>query len=403
MLPDESLFTIPSSVMIFIALAVPLVIVAMASVVYFQRGRETLYQSYFSKAQIAANQASQMEAPNELRVAWREVLTLVDSAETYQETEESGSLRAYALTVLDGLDAVERLDFRAAVVGGMPRTAQITRMVVASNGDLYMLNATDGSALRAEFGPEGYELDPEFICGPMPQPLIVGPLVDIVPLPPGDENQATLLGMDGNGNLVKCIPGGILPLAFQMGPPDTNWGSPMAMDLDDRDLYVLDPMTNAVWIYWGRDGYRERPRFYFADQVPPMQGVIDLAVSTENLYLLHEDSHITTCTFSQLRETPTRCTDPAEFTDLRPGRQGGESITDAQFSQILHTLPPDPSIYLFDPDAHSIYHFSMRLTLQRQYQPQTSLSDEPATAFTISPSRLVLMAIGDLIYFASLP
>jgi hypothetical protein len=344
-----------------------------------------------------------LEAPNELRVAWREVLTLVDSAEAYQVTEESSSLRSYALTVLDGLDKVERLVFQAAIVGGLPRTAQITRMVVDLNGDLYMLNATDGSVLRAEFGSQGYELDQEFICGPMPQPLIIGPLVDIVPLPPGDEDQATLLGMDGNGNLVKCLPGGVLPLAFQMGPPDTNWGSPMAMGLDDNDLYVLDPMTNAVWIYWGRDGYRERPRFYFADQVPPMQDVIDLSVSSENLYLLHEDSHITTCTFSLLRETPTRCTDPAEFTDLRPGRQGGENITDASFNQILHTPPPDPSIYLFDPQAHSIYHFSMRLTLQRQYQPSIFLSDEPATAFTISPTRLVLLAIGDLVYFAALP
>ena len=400
MLPDESLFSIPSTAMAFIAVAVPLIVVTVAAVVYFRRGRGEMYAGHYLQAEYAAEQAMQLEGANELRAGWNTVIGHLDQAEAYQVTDDSQAIRTHALTVLDSLDGIARLLFQPAIVGGLPSSAQITRIVATGTNELYLLNGTDGNVLRASLTDKGYELDSDFICGPVPKPLIIGPLVDILPLPLGDPNNAAIMGMDADGNLMQCIPGGQAPLAFQMLSPDLNWGTPTAFVLDSTDLYILDPQTNGVWIFWGRDEYREFPQFFFDVYVPPMHDVIDLTINRDDLFLLHEDGHLTTCAFSY--RSSTRCTDPAAFNDLREGRENGPYIDGAVFSEIQFAPPPDPSLYLLEPETRAIYHFSMRLAFQRQYQAQNPLPDGPATAFAVGPNYQAFLAIGNQVYYASL-
>jgi hypothetical protein len=203
--------------------------------------------------------------------------------------------------------------------------------------------------------------------------------------------------------MLYCIPDEA-PLGVPLVPPDSNWGNPLAITIEAGDLYLLDPLTNAVWIYYGGESaFREAPRFFFGNQVPSMQSVIDLAVNREDLYLIHDDGHMTTCTFSSLQESPTRCTDPAPFTDNRPGRTGGEKIPDARFLRIARTPPPEPSLYMLDPITQSIYHFSLRLTLVRQYRSLNPLPDEIATAFAVGANRSLFLALGNKVYIAFLP
>ena len=362
-----------------------------------------MYAEYMNQAQTAAQQAAGYESANEIRSAWNEVLGYVDQAEAYQETADSQALRSYAMSIIDEMEIIERLDFQPAFSKPLPYNLQIAKIVSNLDNDLYMLNGVDGNVLRATYSANGFVLDSEFICGPVPQPLIVGPLIDIAALQPGDPDGATVMGMDSDGNLLKCIPGGKSPLAFQMGYPDTNWGNPLAFAIDSGDLYVLDPKTNAVWIFWERDAYRESPRLFFGEQIPPMQDVIDLTISGEDLYLLHADGHITTCIFSLLRESPTRCTEPALFSDPRQGRGEGAQIQGATFSEIQYASPPDPSIYLLDPEARSISHFSKLLVYQRQYQSLNTLPAGLASAFAISQNQMAFLAIENQVYFAHLP
>lgn len=401
-LPDEGFFSLPASTMAFIAITVPLIVVAAASVVYFQRGRAAQYEVYFSQAEGAAQLARAKSDPQAQREAWSFTLDLLTQAEIYQTTNSSKALRSEAQGVLDSLDYVERLDFQPALREGLKEDAAITRMI-ASESDLYLLNTTEGVVLRATLTSNGFVLDPTFQCGPGPYgSYIVGAITDIAPMPRGNEMQSTVLGIDANGNLLYCIPGDA-PLALPMIPPDTNWGTPKGVTQDTGDLYILDPQTNAVWIYRNMD-VTKQPRLFFGDQIPPMQDVIDLAVNQNDLYLLHEDSHLTTCTFSGVVESPTRCQDPTDFTDPRPGRQNSATIQESNFTEILFSPPPDPSIYLFDPTSKSIYHFSVKLTLQRQYRSNTDLSNIPATAFAVNRGNsTVFMAIGNQVYYAILP
>ena len=135
-----------------------------------------------------------------------------------------------------------------------------------------------------------------------------------------------------------------------------------------------------------------------------MQDVIDIAVNQNDLYLLHADGHLTTCVYSALATSPTRCKIPEIFTDPRPGRQSGPIIEDAFFSEINFSPPPEPTVYLLDPNSNAIYRFSVRLTLDRQFRPQETLPEGQASAFTVNRnSHTVFLAIENQVYYAPLP
>lgn len=407
LMPDESLFTIPSTTMALIAVAVPLVIVSVASVVYIQRGRAGQYDVLFSQAQIAANQAAAKSDLADQRLLWEATLQLLDQAESYRITEDSENLRTQAQSALDGLDLVKRPDYKAAVIGGLAPTVSVTRLVL-SNDDLYMLDGNSGNVLRGRVTPQqDYEIDRSFQCGPgIYDNLVVGNLIDIVAAPVGQESDAVILGMDTSGSVLYCYLDKE-PKAQMLASPVTapNWGSLVAftMDIDQENVYVLDPQDQAVWAYWGAD-FVDGPEFYFGDQVPNIQDVTTLTVDKRDLYLLHADGLITLCTYSGLDVSPTRCANP-RYVDTRPGNADQTLIPKDPFSQILATQPPDPSLYLLEPKSRAIYHFSLRtLNFHSQFVPESGIASGPATAFTVDQiQRVLYLAIGNQVFQASIP
>ena len=108
--------------------------------------------------------------------------------------------------------------------------------------------------------------------------------------------------------------------------------------------------------------------------------------------------------YSALAGSPTRCKDPEIFTDPRPGRQSGPIIEGAYFSQIIFSPPPEPTIYILDPNSQSVYRFSVRLTLDRQLRSQGLLAEDQVSAFTIDRNNHALfLAFGNQVYYAPLP
>jgi hypothetical protein len=397
-LPDESLFTIPASTMAFTAVAIALVMAVAGARVYFQRGYDIQFTTFFEQAVLAASAAAEETDPLELRTAWDTTLFFLNKAEEYQTTDESVMLRMQAQGALDKLDAVYRLNYQNAFVSGLGGPIHITRMAATSN-ELFMLNANNGTVLRATLTGKGYELDPNFKCSVY---HAFGPIISITPGLKNDRVKASVILMDVHGNVMYCNPG---EAAKMTSPalPHTSWVSPTSFTIDNGSLYVLDPGTNAVWFYRGMD-ITNPPHLFFDTQVPKMSDVVDLAVNRDDLYLLHQDGSMTTCKYNALQVSPTRCEDPTIYTDSRPGRHNGPRILDAQFQQVLYTPPPDPSIYLLDPLTQAVYHFSLRLNFQRQYRPLVNnLASDVATAFTISPNRTIFLAAGNQVYYALLP
>jgi hypothetical protein len=400
LLPDADVLRLPPSTMVFIAIAIPLVLAVIGGIVFLQRGQTQQQQIYYQQAVEKAAYAATLTNPLEQRFAWQTALGELDKAEQYAVTSQSQELRSQLTANLDAVDSVKRLDYKQAIVSGLESSVNVTR-IVATAADLYLLNGAQGNVLHAVLTGRGYELDPSFQCGPTNGPIIVGPLVDIVELPPGGYENANVLGVDANGNLLYCVVGS-QPYSASLAPPNTGLGEPIALSLDRGDLYVLDPKVNAVWIYRNME-VSQPPRLYFGDTVPPMADVIDLAVYNDDLFLLHADGHTTKCVYSSIAQSPTRCDDPMPYSDNRPGRVHGPVIEDGVFTQIYYSSFPERSIFYLEPKNQALFYFSVLLTLQYQYQPKVPLAQGDATAFAISPNRIAFLAIANNVYYAAMP
>jgi hypothetical protein len=393
----------------FIAFAVPVVIAAIGLAVYLEKGVTEQYLYNFGQAQLVAVKAAAQSDPQVARNDWESTLIWLDSADKFKVTDDSNALRQKAQNALDQLDAVVRLTFQPGLVSELPNDIRITRMLTVGN-DLYLLDATQGSVIRAFLTGQGYQVDPAFKCGSgRAGNLIISPLIDILPMPYNNPFKAAIAAIDGAGNLLYCLPGDT-PVANYSGltAPGDRWGKITSFALDNNQLYVLDPRTN-IGVYAGNsDGsFNEKPDLFFAN-VPAMGDAVDMAVNTQDLYLLHYDGHMTLCTFSPAGAEPTRCTDPAPYADPRPGNEANPTtFPETHFSRIEYSAPPDPSIYLLDPNTATIYHFSLRLNLQRLLRPQAlsgfALPGGPATGFYISQNRTVFMAFGNQVLLAYLP
>ncbi|MEK6256124.1 MAG: hypothetical protein N2C13_02260 [Chloroflexota bacterium] len=401
MLPEDTDLHLPSSTMAIIAIAVPVVVVAIAGIFYFQIGKQAQYDFNFGTAMNVADTIARNESssPNELKVAWEVVLYWVDEAERYEVTDESQALRAKTVLILDEIAGVTRLEFEPAILGSVGASVEITNMV-ATGTDLYMLDGDSGNVLHAIITGSGqYVLDTEYRCGPGQYAgVIVIELIDIAALPRPTQDGATIVAIDSNGILLYCSNTGS-PTASALTPPDNNWGSPKAISIANGNLYVLDPLVNAVWIYFG-DNYEftEPPRFFFAEQVPSMQSSVDIELDGDDLYLLQADGSMITCTLSEIPEAPTTCEEPAQYSASPSGDVASPVPGDFTFSQMAHTAPPEPSIFLLDTARQTVYHFSLRLNLAAQYRSTEPFPSGSAGAFTVSPNRAIFIAFRNQVY-----
>jgi len=393
------------STMAFIAIAVPLLIVTVAAMFYSRYGRASQYDENFELAVQAAVGAIGQTDPAVVRHAWESTLYYLDKAEAYQVTQASQDLRWQAQAELDNLDRIVRLEFHPAIISGLDKTIQVSRMA-ASEADLYLLNAAGGNVLRAMRTNQGYEIDPEFQCAPGTYgDFTVGQLVDLVALLKSNlYNNATLLGIDTTGTLLFCAKG-LEPRAVPLETPGLGWKSvsAFALEADSNTLYVLDPTGSAVWSYfWIKDKF-EDPNLFFGEQVPQgMNTAMDLAFRGEDLYLLFQDGHVAACVGGG------RCVDPDPFTDPRPGHLSGATISDAVFTQMLFAGPSDPSLYMLESMTRAVYRFSARpdaLNLQGQFQPTVDqrklLFTTPVTAVAVSPNRYIFLSVDNQVYYAT--
>lgn len=363
---------------------------------------------YYRQAKAVAEQAASYKTPHDVRATWEQALTLLDKAEKYGKDDRSATLREQAHNTLDDLAGIARIDFQPALVESLPSNVKVTKMKSTST-DLYMLDASEGRILRALLTGRGFELDTSFACNPGPYgSYTVDPLIDFALMPKGNAIGAGIAALDDRGNIVYCG-SGMTATSMTLMPPQTGWGEIRGMAINSGKLFVLDTKSNAVWVFYGVSGtYTTEPNLYFDNDIPPLEDVIDFSISGNDLVLLHGDGHVTTCVYSEISGTPTKCKDPAPFIIDRPGIENKPVIIpDTRFNQISYTSPPDPSIFLLDTSSVSIYHLSLKLALQRQLSIPSKdtygLNNKKPTAFTVNPAKLVFIAFGNKIYSGMQP
>jgi len=355
---------------------------------------------------VANAQADAETDPVRQRITLENVLNLVTETEQYGSTNELKLVQDQAQAKLDNLMGVIRLEFIPAFTNGLSGSTQISRMA-ASESDLYMLDAERGNVLHATFTGRSLEYDGAFNCQPGTYGgYTVGSIVDILALPKINAVGATVLGVDANGKLLYCAPGQV-PQIFPLSLPNTNWGRITSFVLDNDNLYILDAEARAVWVYRGKDStFLDPPYFFFSNQIPNIENAIDLAVSGDDLYLLHADGHLSTCTYSRIAEVPTRCVDPAPRIDNYPAHQDIDIFAQAHFTQMSLTNPPNPIILLLDSENRSVFRLTPRsLELQNQISGYTGKANPfqsgPIDAMAISPNYVLYLAINNQVYFAT--
>ncbi|HEY5982151.1 MAG TPA: hypothetical protein VIU38_01645 [Anaerolineales bacterium] len=401
---EQNPWSMATPAMTFIAILVPVVVVTIASSVYFRYGRSVQYEQYLVQVQDARAQAITLTDPVAEREAWQRELFYLDKAEEYTETAETKGLRIEAQQKLDQVLGIQRLQFQPALSRGVG--AQIGRLAAGEN-DVYLLDAQRGAVIHLALTNAGFQIDSAFNCGPGTYgPYTVGPLIDILALPVLNTLNASIVGVDALGTLLYCAPGQVAQ-AVPLPVPDTNWGRIRSFALDSGNLYVLDAQSRAVWVYVGADGaFVDRPYFFFGGQIPELADAIDMAVSADDLYVLHSDGRLSTCSYSRIQSVPTRCVDPAPLSNPLGAYRDQDLFSQAHFTQMMFSPPPDASLLLLDADGQGVFRFSARtLELQSHMRPLAGKSNAmPAgevTAMGISPNHILYFALRDRIYFAA--
>lgn len=407
----EPLVNLSASVMLLVAIMVPVMVVTVATTVYFRAGRTEQFAILLGQAETYALQAVDQQDPQLRKQAWTSAFSLVEEAEKYSSSEESTALRRKALAALDEIEGITRLPFQPALSNTFGPGVNITRMVATLN-QVFLLDSNQGRILsmtRTTTG--GYEANLSFSCSPAKAgAAIVGSLIDLAELPVNNEFGADIMGIDDAGNLVYCSSGDEGFNSQALALPDLGWGSLTGITTYGDTLYVLDPARNAVYVYYGEKGvYAGKPHLYFGTDIPMMTDVIDLAVDQEFLYLLHADGRMTLCTSGSIAFGNTRCTDPSPYGDGRTGKEPSPlTFPGVQLVQVQTTQPPDPSLFALDSANQAVYHLSQRrMNLQHIYMNSVEndfpFPDTAATAFAVTPNRRVLIALGDQIFIAPLP
>ena len=410
LLPDKNdeNDTLTPSRLLLIAIIVPVLIAIIASTIYIQIGQREQHQLYYLQAQNYASQAAAASDVTLLRNSLEQSLYWLNKAEDYRITDASAALRTQIEAKIDQLDSIYHLSMQPAILSGFSANVQITEIVPNTN-DVYLLDQHQGKVIRLFLTGQGFELDSNFNCGPgIVGTIMVNKLVDIVAIPPNNPYNATVMGIDDGGNLLYCMPGSS-PTVESLKVPDSGWGTITAMTLNLGNIYILDTANNAVWLYYGDNfNYPDEARFFFDKVVPDITDAFDIAMNVDDLYILHNTGKMTSCTFRAYEQAETKCTDPYLYGDIRPGKPSDlETFNDAHFTKLLTTQAPDASLYILDDKIPSLYHFSLRLNLQRLLEPVVAdgfpQPKEELSAIAITTNRLLLLAYGNQLYYTQMP
>lgn len=407
---------IPQSTMLFAAIAIPIVVVAVGITIYLRSGRGEQHVVNLEVAQYYAGLASKEKTRELQEEYWTQANDWLNKAESYGSTDESIQLDKQISAALDSLQGVSRLAMIPALSSSIPRTSKITR-VVSRDQDVYLLDGPSGRVSRVtRKNSETYQVDFDFTCGPGGY---LGKIVDIAALPPnniqvqpGISGGATILAVDEFGNAVYCAPKAH-PASKPLPRPKVNWSHIQAINLNEGVLFVLDSGSGRVWRY--RSG--EKDRAYEFSQSPSqffdlatqnnIGEYIDLAVSTDDLFLLIDNNQMIHCVYSRVDWKESTCTNPAVYEDMRSGSPQALPLNGLDFSQLSFTELPDSALHILDRNLPALYKFGVQLNLYRILNVEPAqgynLPRSKPTAFTVSSEQVVFMVYGDELYYARVP
>jgi hypothetical protein len=388
------------------AIAIPLIVAAITSIVYLRQARPELASEYVFNALEAVASAQIQPDGESARPYWHEALEWLDKAENYGVTEETNALRQTAQQALDALDFVTRLDFNPTIQEGFHPGAQIDDIAATSSG-VYALDRDNLSIWFAWTIGRGYQLDNEFDCldGPDSIPGMGAPVDIAIYEESGLMGAESLVAIDSDGTVLICAQSED-PRTVQLTPPDTGMGHIQAMDVLFDSLYVLAPDRSMVWIFRSFDTPGgDTWEYYFADSARDLRNAIDIVMTNEGLIVLYADGYLDICYRSQESldgggiSIDVSCREGLSFQDPRSSGDPSEQMEGFVPDQMVFSSSMESSLYLLDSDAGSVLRYSMGMVFLDHFRPSDPLPLAP-TALALAPPYDMFLAAGNQVYVA---
>ncbi len=292
-----------------IAVAIPIVILAVVLIAYREFAAESRLQGMIlrAKEQIALAQAAE-DGSEVARGHWEQALEQAEAAVRLQPGDPSiQTLRDQARESLDRFDGIERIALTK--LGGFG-SRNLGRHLILHDQTLFVLDSEEDWVAQAgiddveqeETGGEGEENQPPVLMhtGQRVGGEDIGPLVDAAWVDgEGGRQSSVLLVLAEGGQLISYDPAWRsesgapqLSLLELNSPPP---GRPIAVGSYQGRFYVLDAAegTGQIWRYRPQgNAYPNQPEPYFADSPPEgLEQAFDMAIDG-HIYILYQDGSV---------------------------------------------------------------------------------------------------------------
>jgi hypothetical protein len=297
------------TIMTAVAVAIPIIIVAVVLLAYRQFAAESRLQGIINRAeeQIALAQAAEPNS-EEARVHWEMAMEQLEAAAAVApENTSTQTLRAQVQDSLDEFDDIQRLTLTRLESLGSSNTE---RRLVLTDQTLFVLDAAEGwvsgiapdQVADTENEDEGGQGQPALVrTGQDVEGSDVGGLVDCAWLEAeGGRRSSALLVLERAGQLISYDPawrsedGAPQLTRVELATPPP--GTPVAVGSYEGQFYVLDASADSagqIWRYRPQgNAYSVEPERYFA--TPPDQslnGALDMAIDG-HIYVLYQNGGI---------------------------------------------------------------------------------------------------------------
>lgn len=265
--------------------------------------------------------------------------------------------------MLDRLFDIERRD--AVVISAFPNAN--LNQVVMRGVDMYVLDDANDLVYRIQFSSDGRSMAP----GTQRQPIstmrrgaavnefTVGDLFDIAWSEDigGLSQGNVLVAVDRNGLLVEYSPT-FLARGVQRLLGSETWVNPIAMNIWQGRLYILDPGQSQLWRYEASGGaYASPPTEYFTgEDRPDLRNAVDFGIDNSGtVYILISDG-----TLQKFRQGERVDFGFASFPE-------GQQITTAN-TMFLDNNPIAPELYIVSQSNRTVYETTLAGTFIAAYR-----------------------------------
>jgi hypothetical protein len=362
--------------LIGVAVALPLVILVVVSIIVIQRGQskraelDALWQdanNAWTQAQTTSDPAAARNLLDSAIASLDELLGLKSDYPGAQDLRKKVEAR------LDLINRVQRISWIAALKD-YPAGANLSRVVVRgvhvfvmdrNNNQVYHheLDETQ-KALKADAS------DPVLLRkGEQVGNALVGDLVDMVWMPagPGRQKEALVI-LESGGTLIEYDPTTAELVPLKVAGADT-WAYPELVGSYYGRFYVLDSTANKIWRYQPTaDGYSTLPDDWLQTAVD-LAGATDMAIG-DSIYLVYADGKI-----QRLTAGEPDAFDTADW-DMDPRNPTA-----------IFTRPPEETraVYVADPGNSRIVQCGKEGKFERQFRladPEIADGSDPLAGVT---------------------